>query len=126
LMIGGRYREAVLFTALELLLTMGAIWLGAWTNSIEWFVVSFAAISIPLQVASLWRFARVADIGLVELFLRSILPIAICNLPFVVLLVVLNLVGSSTLSLVGASILMVGVFVATLRLQGIKDLMTWA
>src|SRR5439155_17165057 len=75
LAVGQRFGESIVFTMSELALMLAALWLGYQYGSVLTFVVASTAFSIPLHVASFWRFGRVVGVGLREVVFGALLPI---------------------------------------------------
>ncbi len=85
LLVGRRERESLAFTAAELGLRAASLGIGAMAHSLTVGLVVLAAVSAALNVSALWRFLRVASIGLRELIrpVGRILLLAIPSLGLV-------------------------------------------
>lgn len=88
LTVGQRFGESLLFTALEISIVLLAIWIGSLNASMAAFVVTSVVASIPLSFASLWRFGRVADLGLAELITKALVPVVLVNTPGLIVLLI--------------------------------------
>ena len=91
LLIGRRERESLIFTAAELALKAGSLGIGATLHSLTVGIVVLSTVSVLLEVASLWRFLRVASVNLREL-VRPAGRIIALTVPFLALVVLVGLV----------------------------------
>jgi O-antigen/teichoic acid export membrane protein len=67
LLVGRRERESLAFTAAEFGLRAGALGIGAAVGSLTVGIVALVATSVLLNISALWRFLRVASVGLSDL-----------------------------------------------------------
>jgi O-antigen/teichoic acid export membrane protein len=86
LTISERYVEALGYTALEVVGTLLAVWVGVQANSIAVFVLTSSLISVPLYFVALRRFVRVVGIRLRDLLVGSLGPVLLLNVPGALLL----------------------------------------
>jgi lipopolysaccharide exporter len=84
LLVGRRERESLAFTTLELGLKVASLGIGAMLGSLTAGVIILAGMGVLLELAALWRFLRVASVGLREL-IRPGGRVAALTLPSLVL-----------------------------------------
>lgn len=71
LLVGRRERESLVFTAVELGSRAGSLLIGALVHSLTIGIAVLAVVSVLVELAALWRFLRVASVGLGELVLPA-------------------------------------------------------
>ena len=91
LLVGRREVESLAFTAVSLALEAGAFLIGAWCQSLTAALVFLSATSVLTNGAALWRFLRVAHVGLRQLAIpvARILLLTLPSLALVALVVFL-------------------------------------
>jgi O-antigen/teichoic acid export membrane protein len=80
LLIGKRQRESLAFTFFGLIAQVAGLGLGAVVGSLTVGLIALSGICVLLDIASLWRFLRVASVRLVEL-IRPAVRIVMVTLP---------------------------------------------
>jgi O-antigen/teichoic acid export membrane protein len=81
LLVGRRERESLAFTAAELAVKTGALLAGAALHSLIAGIVILSIASVAINFAGVWRFLRVARVGIGELFRPAARIVAICLVP---------------------------------------------
>jgi O-antigen/teichoic acid export membrane protein len=123
LTVGRRFREALFFTVAELIAVLVALWLGAVWNSMMVFVSIFAILSIPLNIASLWRFTRVARVQLRDLSTSAFIPIVLVNLPGLCFVALVASIAPSGLTFGVWALTSAGAMIYCMRLPRLKALL---
>ena len=93
LLVGRRERESLAFTAGELAMKVGALMCGVLFHSLTVGLIVLSAATILINIGALWRFLRVAKVGLRDL-LRPTGRILAATLPWMVMVIAVGTVTS--------------------------------
>jgi O-antigen/teichoic acid export membrane protein len=93
LLVGRRERESLAFTAGELAMKVGALMCGVLFHSLTVGLIVLSAATILINIGALWRFLRVAKVGLRDL-LRPAGRILAATLPWMVMVIAVGTVTS--------------------------------
>lgn len=113
LLVGRRERESLAFTVAELSLKAGSLAAGAALGSLTLGIVILSVVSVLLNIASLWRFLRVAHVRLREL-IRPSARIGLLTIPSLVLVLVAGRFAPTS-TVVAAAIAWVAAFALAAR-----------
>lgn len=98
LVVGSREKESFGFTILGLLVGIASLGIGGLLNSLTTGLVILTATSVLLHVVALWRFLRVAFVGLREL-VRPAARILMLTIPSIALVLLVGQIDASAMVL---------------------------